>query len=57
MRDDFPRAYEGNIQGPVLKEPPLGEGWDEHGNDISKIANEVWLLSFSKEVYVMRREA
>lgn len=25
----------------VLKDPPLGEGWDEHGNDLSKAANDV----------------
>lgn len=32
----------------ILEDPPLGEGWDEHGNDLSKIANEVgrsWMPS------------
>ena len=27
----------------VLEDPPLGEGWDENGNDLSKIANDVSL--------------
>lgn len=25
------------------RDPPLGEGWDEEGNDLSKIANDVSL--------------
>lgn len=25
----------------VIEDPPIGEGWDEHGNDLSKIANDV----------------
>lgn len=25
----------------VLEDPPMGEGWDEYGNDLSKIANDV----------------
>ena len=28
----------------VLEDPPLGEGWDENGNDLSKIANDVSLV-------------
>lgn len=25
----------------LLEDPPLGEGWDENGNDLSKAANDV----------------
>lgn len=25
----------------VLEDPPAGEGWDEHGVDLSKITNDV----------------
>lgn len=30
----------------LLEDPPMGEGWDEHGNDLSKAANDVSFVSF-----------
>lgn len=30
-----------SISNSLLDDPPLGEGWDENGNDLSKVANDV----------------
>lgn len=32
---------DGTHREDILEDPPLGEGWDEQGNDISKMNNEV----------------
>lgn len=31
-------------RGSLLEDPPMGEGWDENGNDLSKVANDVSVL-------------
>lgn len=34
-------AFSSSTSSSLLDEPPLGEGWDENGNDLSKVANDV----------------
>ncbi|CAM9796569.1 unnamed protein product, partial [Hapterophycus canaliculatus] len=48
--------------GSLLDDPPLGEGWDENGNDLSKAANdavrkihcEAWIAKLKQEAAAIR---